>query len=153
MKRPALIISLLTAIVIISVAFSAPPEVRYKNLKVLPKNTTKAQMDTIMNHFSRSLGVRCNFCHIRANDGTTNMNFASDSNNHKIIARNMMKMTNKLNKKYFKDGGKEKGAPLVTCYSCHNGKEEPATIPPAPPARRQPQPGTQPATQASTTTH
>jgi hypothetical protein len=138
MKRPALVIAALVAFVIISVAFSAPPEVKYKNLKVLPKNTNKQQLDSIMNHFARSLGVRCNFCHVRANDAQKNWDFANDSSAHKVTARSMMRMTAKLNKKYFKEEMKKDGIPALTCFSCHNGKEHPATIPPPPPPRQQP---------------
>jgi hypothetical protein len=150
MKRPALVISLLITVVIISVAFSSPPEVKFKNLKVLPKNTTKAQMDTIMNHFARSLGVRCNFCHVRGKDAQNTFDFPNDSLENKKIARGMFKMTAKLNKKYFKGGDQEKGLPLLTCYSCHRGQEHPATIPPPPPPRRPQQPAT--TTPGTTTT-
>ncbi len=49
----------------------------------------------------------------------------------------MMKMTAKINKKYFdEDDDKDHPANMiagVTCYSCHNGKEHPETIPPMPP--------------------
>ena len=152
MKRPALVIAVLVTVVIISVAFSAPPEVRYKNLKVLPKNTTKNQMDSIMNHFARSLGFRCNNCHVRANDAQKTWDFANDSLENKRTARQMFKMTARLNKKNFKDEVKKKGMPLVTCYSCHNGKEHPATIPPPPPPPQRPQQQTTPATGSTGTT-
>ena len=98
----------------------------YKNLKILPKNTTHDQMDSIMKHFAKSLGVKCNFCHVR-NEETKKMDFASDGNKHKDIARSMMKMTSKINKKYFS----HEGVAAITCYSCHNGKKEPTPFPPA----------------------
>jgi hypothetical protein len=100
----------------------------YKNLKVLPKRTTRHQMDSIMQHFTVSLNVKCNFCHVRKED---KWDFASDDNKHKLVARNMMKMTDKINKKYFDvTGGKGLDAHLmVTCYTCHNGRPEPLTGP------------------------
>jgi hypothetical protein len=140
MKRPVLVMAALIAVVIVSIAFTAPPEVKYKNLKVLPKNTNKQTLDSIMSHFSRSLGVRCNFCHIRSNDAQRNFDFADDSSAHKIIARDMMRMTAKLNKKYFKEEVKKTGKLEVTCFTCHNGKEHPATMPPPPPPRQGPPP-------------
>jgi hypothetical protein len=153
MKRPILVIATLVIIVIISVAFSAPPEVRYKNLKVLPKNTTKAQLDTIMSHFSRSLGVRCNNCHVRQNDAQRTWDFANDSLENKKVAREMMRMTNKINKKNFKAAVNKKGLPVVTCFTCHRGQEHPATIPPPPPPPQRPQgPPTQGATGTGTST-
>jgi hypothetical protein len=51
----------------------------------------------------------------------------------------MLKMMHKLNKKYFNvNDSKNLTAKLeITCYSCHNGKANPATQPPPPPPRPQ----------------
>ena len=109
-------------------------EPRYKNLKVLPKDITKEQMDSVMHHFSLSLGVRCNFCHVR-NDSAKTWDFASDDNKHKLAARNMLKMMEKINDKFFDVTGGKRNLNtklMVTCYSCHHGATEPATIPPVP---------------------
>jgi cytochrome c553 len=99
---------------------------RYKNLKVMPKNTTKEQMDSVMKSFTVALGVKCNFCH-EFNQEQKAMDFASDANHHKGIARDMMKMTQRLNRKYFDvNDSKSLTASLeVTCYTCHNGKADP----------------------------
>src|ERR1700712_5113441 len=99
--KKTLLIATLVCLISISFAFRENPP-KYENLKVLPKNTTKKEMDSIMRHFSMSLGVRCTFCHIRNNDAQKSFNFASDSSKHKMIARNMFKMMIKINKKYFK---------------------------------------------------
>jgi len=112
-------------------------EPRYKNLKVLPKNITKQQMDSVMKNFTVALGVKCNFCHVR-NEAEKSWNFAADSNKHKNIARQMMRMTATINKKYFDvKNSKALTADLeVTCYTCHNGKTHPARFaaPVKPPA-------------------
>jgi hypothetical protein len=108
-------------------------EPKYKNLKILPKNITEKQMDSVMHHFTGSLGVRCNFCHVRTADGK-GWDHASDSNKHKLVARNMMKMTDKINDKYFDVTGGKKNLNarlMVTCYTCHHGNTDPATTPPA----------------------
>jgi hypothetical protein len=141
--KKTILIATIVCLISISFAFRQNP-VKYENLKVLPKNTTKKEMDSIMRHFSLSLGVRCNFCHVRNNDAQKSFNFASDSSKHKLIARDMFKMMNKLNKKYFKPDDEDKAAmamtnvanriPDVSCYSCHHGKEHPENKPPAPPA-------------------
>jgi len=125
MKKSFLVTLLFGAMVVASLAFTAD-EPRYKNLKILPKNITKPQMDSVMHHFSASLGVKCNFCH-QFNAETKTMDWASDANKHKLAARNMMKMTNKINKKYFEVSGKQSldASLLVTCYTCHHGAEDP----------------------------
>src|SRR3954466_5168119 len=140
--KKTLLLTTIVAFIALSFAFQENP-VHYENLKVLPKNTTKKEMDSIMRHFSMSLGVRCNFCHVRNNDAQKSFNFASDSSKHKVVARSMFKMMNKINKKYFKPGDDENRdvanngnrIPQVSCYSCHHGKENPENRPPAPPAQ------------------
>lgn len=131
MKKSFFVVSLFTAFIVASLAFTNADEVRYKNLKVLPKNTTKEQMDVVMKHFTASLGVKCNHCHVY-NQEAKAMDFASDANEHKKVSRQMMKMTQKLNKKYFEWHGEwtaVKDKLEVTCYTCHGGKKEPSSWP------------------------
>src|SRR5215211_6677129 len=105
MRRTFLLILGFGAFVALSLAFTGNDtpvnnDGPYKNLKVLPKNITKVQLDSVMHHFTNSLNVKCNFCHVR--DKTTNeWNYASDENKHKLVARDMMRMTDKINDKYF----------------------------------------------------
>jgi hypothetical protein len=137
MKKTWFITTCFVALVCMSFAVTKD-EPLYKNLKVLPKKTTKAEMDSVMKHFTVALGVKCNFCHVRTEDNK-NWDFASDGNKHKLVARQMMKMTSKINKKYF-DVTENKGAQtalMVSCYTCHNGKAEPA-VNPAPVQKAQP---------------
>jgi cytochrome c553 len=144
MRKSALILIALIAIVTTLFSFTKAEENTYKNLKVLPKNTTKQELDSVMKHFSMSLGVRCNFCHVRLENEKKDWDFASDKNEHKDVARDMMRMAVKINKKYFKDENKDANgkqvANAITCFTCHNGKEEPGRIPPAPPRPDQPRP-------------
>lgn len=136
MKKSLLLVSTFTALIAVSLAFTNEEEPKYKNLKILPKNITKDQMDVVMKHFNASLGVKCNFCHTY-NQEAKAMDFASDANKHKGIARQMMKMTQKINKKYFEWEGSFTALQdklEVTCYTCHNGKKEPSSWPAAAPA-------------------
>ncbi|MDQ6610719.1 MAG: c-type cytochrome [Bacteroidota bacterium] len=130
MKKTFLVTFGIVALIIISYAFTSKhDEPKYKNLKILSKDITHEQMDSVMHHFAMSLNVKCNFCHIR-NEETKEWNWPSDENKHKLMARNMMKMTNKINDKYFKVAGSAKNlstALMVTCYTCHHGSTEPAT--------------------------
>lgn len=137
MKRSLLITFCFAFLVLLSFAFTSD-EPRYKNLKVLPKNTTKQQMDSVMRHFTAALGVKCNFCH-QFNQEQKAMDFASDANEHKGIARQMMRMTEKINKKYFdiKDSDELTTTLEVTCFTCHNGKGHPARFAAAQPQQQQ----------------
>ena len=123
--KKLLAVALIVTAIVSSLSFIDSDPV-FKNLKVLPRNTSKEQMDSIMKHFAKSLGVKCNFCHVRTADGAR-FDFASDENKHKDIARSMIKMTGKINKKFF---GKPE-VPEVTCFTCHNGNKHPGKFPPA----------------------
>lgn len=87
----------------------------HKNLKILKDDEVRPMMGA----FTRSLGVRCDYCHI-AN------NFASDDNPKKETARMMLTMAHDLNAK-FPDGKTH-----ISCYTCHRGKTVPETEAPAP---------------------
>jgi hypothetical protein len=87
----------------------------HKNLKLLKDDEVRATMGM----FTRSLGVRCDYCHIQGN-------FASDENPKKETARMMIVMAHDINGK-FPDGKMH-----VTCYTCHRGKTMPETEAPPP---------------------
>jgi len=143
MKRTIFVVLGFAFMISVSLAFTKDDPI-YKNLKVLPKNITKEQMDSVMHHFSGSLGVRCNFCHVR-NDSTKTWDFASDANPHKAKAREMMKMTDKINDKYFDVTGGRRNITtqlMVTCYTCHHGSTDPAVQPPVQEKHQMPVPVT-----------
>lgn len=134
MRKAFLVMSLLITVVVLSCAVSqqnANPQ--FKNLKVLPRDITKERLDTIMDHFTASLNVKCNFCHVKTEDGKE-WDFPSDKNKHKAVAREMIELTTEINKDYFNvTGEKIVYSPdlMVSCYTCHNGHKEPMTVPPA----------------------
>lgn len=128
MKKSFIVILCCIAFVSMSFIFTKEDPPRYKNLKILPKDISKQQMDSVMRQFAGSLGVKCGFCH-SYNQEQKSMDFASDEKKEKNTAREMWRMSTKLNKKYFdvKDS-KSLGAKLeVTCYSCHHGAKDPET--------------------------
>jgi hypothetical protein len=104
----------------------APPQKKGggppKNLKLLTVDDLKSG---IMGKFVAALGVaesgNCNFCHTEGQDK------ASDDNPKKEIARKMITMVKEINAKFPQTEGKV----WVTCYTCHRGKPEPETAPPA----------------------
>src|SRR6516165_10168722 len=89
---------------ILGVAATNPPEPpKPKNLKVLPKNISHDDLEKVMDGFKAALGVRCDFCHAKLQSDSTGhkLDFASDEKPEKNIARKMMRMTEKINKKFF----------------------------------------------------
>ncbi|RYF87213.1 MAG: c-type cytochrome [Chitinophagaceae bacterium] len=137
MTKSFVVVAALAFIVALSSAFTKISDPAWKNLKVLPQNTTEQQMDSVMHHFSSALNVGCEFCHVKTMNGSNEeWDMASDKRKHKLKAREMMLMTNEINNKYFPYGGKAEDlstALTVTCYSCHNGHKEPLVKEPAKP--------------------
>lgn len=118
---------LFAVIGVLATAFSVQeekPEDKPKNLKVLSKKLSTEEVKEIMRTYTKALGVRCGFCHNTMKEDPTKYDFAAEGNEHKDIARDMMRMTNKINKKYLskiEDGKLDQ----ITCVTCHMGKVHP----------------------------
>nr|WP_121271937.1 c-type cytochrome [Pedobacter schmidteae] len=127
-KKTIVFSFLLATVVALSAFMPKQEEPKATNLKVLPKNISHDDLDKVMDGFKAALGVKCGYCHSPRKDNPKKLDFASDENPKKEEAREMMRMTNKINKKYFHKKDKEGKLTHITCTSCHNGKEEPVTI-------------------------
>jgi len=127
-KKTATLSILLATVVSLSAFMPQQEKPKPTNLKVLPKNISHDDLDKVMDGFKAALGVKCGFCHSPQKDNPKKLDFASDENPKKDIARNMMRMTKKINKKYFHEKDKSGKLINISCASCHNGKEEPVTI-------------------------
>jgi len=80
----------------------------------------------MIDDFEDGLGVACSFCHAEQK-GSHKLDYASDAKPEKAIARNMMRMTLKLNARYFQVHRPGLGDPglVITCVTCHQGKPRP----------------------------
>jgi cytochrome c5 len=108
-----------------------PPEP--KNLQVLPKTTTTAQILPIMRAFSAALGTNCGYCHVWTAPGLPTNDYAADTKPAKQVARVMMQMATEVNAKLA--ANIQKPADQLTrvqCMTCHRGAAIPVLPPPAP---------------------
>ncbi|MEI8280602.1 MAG: c-type cytochrome, partial [Bacteroidota bacterium] len=74
-----------------------------KNLKVLPKDIGGEELHNMMRDFSKSLGVKCSYCHVSQDMGEgqrPKFDFAADDKPEKGIAREMIKMVSAINSNY-----------------------------------------------------
>jgi hypothetical protein len=104
----------------------------YTNLKVLSNSIDDDKMDQIMHSFNSELGVTCIYCHIIDNSQSpAKADFATDIKPEKNIARLMLKMTLKLNRKYFNsDVDAKVNSPVkIWCATCHHGIPRPILPP------------------------
>jgi photosynthetic reaction center cytochrome c subunit len=98
---------------------------QFKNIQVL-KDTPASQLIPGMRYITSALGVQCNFCHVEGD-------FASDDKQEKQTARKMMTMMFAINNNNF--GGR----PQVSCFTCHQGHNEPMGAPALPAEAVEPQ--------------
>ena len=107
-------------------AVKQPKTDKFKNLQVLPKNITEDSLDKIMDGFTANLGVDCKYCHKRDKKADT-LVYESDDKSEKEIARNMIRMTADINKKYFQfnETVKAEEVQAVTCFTCHRKEPRP----------------------------
>lgn len=124
-----LAVMMIALFVLVGMAATKPPEEhKFKNLKILPKDISMQDLDKVMDNFKEALGVKCGFCHAPSADTSNHhLDFASDAKPEKNVARKMMKMTTKINKKFFSYAKNEQGdsEPVVECMTCHHGHEHP----------------------------
>ena len=94
-------------------------EEQFKNIKVL-KGVPADQIFPAMQFITASLGVECEYCHVRGEKG---LEPEKDEKKPKETARKMMQMMSAINKDNF-EGHRD-----VTCYSCHRGAADPIATP------------------------
>lgn len=97
------------------------PPAEYRNVKVLK---SAESLPDAMRAFNISLGEECTFCHVGPD-------FSKDSRPAKLVARQMIQMTDGLNGTL--------GNGRVTCYTCHRGDDMPRTAHPRFPNLKYPQ--------------
>ena len=126
MKNKVVAIVGIAAFVFFGIAASKPAGTKERNLKVLPKDISNADLDSVMEGYSKALNVDCNFCHAE-NKTKTDIDFASDDKPEKEITRIMMKLTATVNKDYFDYTIVYKAGETmaVSCYTCHDGFPRP----------------------------
>jgi hypothetical protein len=91
----------------------------FKNIKVLKGIPVDDFMGS-MGIMSAALGIDCSECHLGA--GTEKVDWAADTP-RKAIARSMVLMMTAINRNSFA------GRQVVTCWTCHHGRDRPATSP------------------------
>ena len=97
-----------------------------KNLQVLPKDISRQQLGDVMQGFARSLGVRCDHCHM--GESMQTMDWASDDKDEKKNAREMMRLVRTINEGIGSALTKTTHARAqVTCETCHRGLPVPPT--------------------------
>ena len=94
-------------------------EQAFKNIQAL-KGISAADFMGTMGIMTAALGFDCSECHVAA--GTDKVDWAADTP-RKVIARRMVNMVVAINQTNFS------GRQLVTCWTCHRGRDKPVVTP------------------------
>ena len=96
-----------------------------KNLQVLDFESVR-ELKKYMKTIQKDLGVKCTFCH--------DLNDKSIDTEHKLVAREMIKMQKDLNKQYFAMIGdsllNHENTLQISCWTCHRGTKKPQLVRP-----------------------
>jgi len=124
--------AVITILLIAAPAAAQFPD-KFTNLKVLPKDISKAQLTSTMRGFAFALNVRCEHCHVEKPEGSHKFDYAVDDKQTKKTARVMLQMVAAINADYLskieKPNKLGKAQPIqVQCVTCHHGLAQPRTL-------------------------
>lgn len=120
----------LTAVLLTCSATSGQIPDKFTNLKVLPKDISKQELQSTMRSFAFALGVRCEHCHVEKKAPEKGFDFSADDKDTKKTARVMLQMVEAINRDYVgKIEKKDKTPPIhVQCVTCHHGLTQPQPL-------------------------
>lgn len=127
-RKQFTLLALLIFIVAVTIAAIKPPQQKERNLQVLPKDISDERLDSIMQSYSKALGIGCSFCHSAHKSIPDSLDYASDEHGMKEEARKMMRLTIGINREYFYFDKNQRPEYLniVTCQTCHRGEPVPS---------------------------
>src|SRR5579859_5297612 len=123
--------SALTIFLLAGIPAAAQFPDKYTNLKVLPKDIAKHDLESTMRGFAFALGVRCEHCHVEKKAPEHGFDFAADDKEPKKTARVMLQMVAAINHDYISKVPKTPPNAAVTqvqCVTCHHGLAQPRTL-------------------------
>ncbi len=99
------------------------------NTRVISHSTPVINVIGTMRNFTSYLGVRCQYCHVgEEGQPLTQFNFVSDQKRTKLVAREMMRMVEEINRRLDSLPGRTTPGLQVTCNTCHRGTSRPVPL-------------------------
>lgn len=99
------------------------------NVKVIPRTTPVMEVVGAMRNIAFGLGVRCQFCHV-GEEGMPleRFDFPRDEKRTKLVARQMMRMVQEINRRLDTIPGRTSAGLQVSCATCHRGVSRPLPL-------------------------
>lgn len=99
------------------------------NTQVIPRNTPVVQVVGTMRNTTGALGVRCQFCHVgEEGKPLETFDFATDQKRTKLVARQMMRMVQEINRRLDTIPQRSSPVVVVACATCHRGISRPTPL-------------------------
>lgn len=99
------------------------------NVRVIPKGTPVLRVSGEMRNIAFGLGVRCTFCHVGQDSAPlAQIDFVSDEKRNKLVAREMMRMVQEVNRRIDSLPTRPTPTVTVTCATCHRGVSRPVPL-------------------------
>jgi hypothetical protein len=99
------------------------------NTQVIARGTPILQVIGTMRNFTGHLGVRCQYCHVgEEGRDLAEFDFTSDEKRTKVVARQMMRMVEEINRRLDSIPGRPTPGLQVTCGTCHRGTTRPVPL-------------------------
>jgi len=119
---------LLPGVLPAQVAGKFPPD-SLINTRVIPHETPVIEVIGTMRNFAGDLGVRCQFCHVgEEGKPLATFDFAKDEKRPKLVARQMMRMVQEINRRLDTIPERPEQKVEVTCRTCHRGVSRPVPL-------------------------
>lgn len=99
------------------------------NVQVFPRTTPVMEVIGAMRNATFALGVRCQFCHV-GEEGMPleRFDFANDEKRTKLVARQMMRLVQEINRRLDTLPGRAASGLEVSCATCHRGVTKPQPL-------------------------
>ena len=105
-----------------------PPD-SLRGTQVIARTTPVMQVIGTMRNFTFDLGVRCQYCHVgEEGQPLDRFDFVKDEKRTKLVARQMMRMVQEINRRLDSLPGRAAQGLQVTCNTCHRGTSRPVPL-------------------------
>jgi Photosynthetic reaction centre cytochrome C subunit len=99
------------------------------NTQVIPRTTPVVEVWGTMRNIAFGLGVQCTFCHVGTDSAPlAQIDFASDQKRTKLVARQMLRMVQEINRRLDTIPSRPSPAVVVNCTTCHRGVARPVPL-------------------------
>ena len=129
MRRASAVLGIFTVPAVLAAQPGRFPPDSLANTQIIARTTPVMQVIGTMRNFTFDLGVRCQYCHVgEEGQPLDRFDFVADRKRTKLVARQMMRMVQEINRRLDSLPGRATAGLQVTCNTCHRGTSRPVPL-------------------------